>query len=385
MSARTAIHRLEHFNCERLRSSSYFIQGFLDLASDRGIAFKIRNGPPPSGFPELQPLGIRSPFSVFRAFTNRSDFYFCVDGRDGNDSFRQPYLEKCRYYFKVNYNSEVLAGEPELSTFGAEILPAIPHFPIRTTGMAAYLPRLRPAKSGFVPVLRHNWRRFGHWRSAIPLRDITALRPAAKERDLLFVAPFYDQSAHRETNEFRYEVMKAIRAHAGIHSLFGFAAERVTGKYAEFHIPHLSSKEHFERMARSRLLVYVRGAHGCISYKFGEMLALGVPIVGQTLLNNAEALMRHEHFEAQFAWDDPEQIARAAADLLSDPARLQRIGAANARTFDRYLSPRAAAASILDWISLREAARPADISAIAPADDELGRAPAMRCHPHCAR
>jgi hypothetical protein len=106
-------------------------------------------------------------------------------------------------------------------------------------------------------------------------------------------------------------------------------------------------------MAASRLLVYVRGPHDCVSFKFGEQLALGVPIVGQTLFIDHERLLPNDALRCQYAYDDPEYLVQTAREWLAQDSLLESIGAANARTFDECFTPRAVASEILGVVQQR--------------------------------
>jgi hypothetical protein len=101
-------------------------------------------------------------------------------------------------------------------------------------------------------------------------------------------------------------------------------------------------------MGRSRVGIYVRGTKGCLSFKFGELMALGSPVVGETILNNREYLYSLDYFDEQFAYDEPEQIVEQVIRLLENPARIEELRRANTATFLNHLSPRPAVAAILD-------------------------------------
>ena len=348
------IRVIEHFDFSYLESSGFYIDGFRARAAQRGYRFVLSRGRPPRDFPELlskDPVERHEigTVNLFRASTTDGDFFFCIDGRDRNDEYRLRFLERCRYYFKANYNEAVVNGRPELCAFRSRIFAAAPGFPVRPRGLSSYLPRPVVGADGWsesIRLFRDHARVLK--RKTPSVNEFRAMRAATKTRDVVFVVPYYNQTHHQEFNEFRYEIMKALQSLPGADACVGFVGQVVPGKYAEFHVPYVTLGEHMRRTASSRVLVYVRGVHNCISYKFGEMLALGIPIVGQTLFNNTGTLLRYPFFDRQFAYDDPSAIAREVQTLLSDPQQQRLIAEANARTFDQFLGPEAAADGCLN-------------------------------------
>jgi len=98
-------------------------------------------------------------------------------------------------------------------------------------------------------------------------------------------------------------------------------------------------RDYFRHLARSKVAIYVRGPHDGISSKLGQLLAMGKPIIGQTISNNKELYYQNPFFKEQFAYDDPEEIAGNVNELLKNPEKAALYAKANANTFDTKFSP----------------------------------------------
>ena len=165
---------------------------------------------------------------------------------------------------------------------------------------------------------------------------------------MFFVVRFYDHETHSADNEFRYQIMKEIQQYPDIRSVVGFAShENIPNKYADFQVTPYSLREYLSRIAKARVAIYVRGLHNCLSFKFGQLLSLGMPIVGQTIHNNKDNIMNTDYFDEQFAYDDPKAIVRGAIGLLKNPEKQVALSVSNASVFDIKFAPKAVVADIL--------------------------------------
>jgi hypothetical protein len=104
--------------------------------------------------------------------------------------------------------------------------------------------------------------------------------------------------------------------------------------------------------ARSRVGVYVRGNHDCLAFKFGELMAMGKPIVGETLMNNRENMYAYDRFDEQFAFDDPQELVERVIYLLEHPAELHELREINTATFENHFAPNPLVKNILDQIGI---------------------------------
>ena len=145
--------------------------------------------------------------------------------------------------------------------------------------------------------------------------------------------------------------MKEIKNYSNINSVVGFAGYKVPGKYAEYQLKPFSLKNYLGCLARSKTAIYVRGLHNCLSFKFGQLLSLGMPIVGQTIKNNRDNIMSNKYFNEQFAYNNPKEIAQEIAKLLINPVKQKELSISNANIFDAKFSPRVIVSDILRQIN----------------------------------
>jgi hypothetical protein len=158
-----------------------------------------------------------------------------------------------------------------------------------------------------------------------------------------------DRDHYVEQNERRRIIVEGLNKHKGFNFFARYVnVEDAGGDLGPYVVPRLSLSEYLDLMGRSRVGIYVRGTKGCLSFKFGELMALGSPVVGETILNNREYLYSLDYFDEQFAYDEPEQIVEQVIRLLENPARIEELRRANTATFLNHLSPRPAVAVILD-------------------------------------
>ena len=187
------------------------------------------------------------------------------------------------------------------------------------------------------------------------LETLKKLRGTRESLDVFFVTSYYPGPNHAPAMEFRYRLMQELDGR-GLRdsSVYGFASRKeIPQPFGRYSMPWFSLSEYLRTVARSRLAVYVRGLWHCVSFKFGEYLALGMPVVGQSLANNVDGLADLPHFDEQFAFDEPREIALQAGALLRQRERRTALAESNARVFDTVLSPETVTADALDVLGLR--------------------------------
>jgi hypothetical protein len=262
-----------------------------------------------------------------------------------NEGYIIPVLELVKYYFKTNYNAKAIDNDLTIKKFDEKIIPIGPSFPLYIENMIKFMPRIIPGKN-------NNWT-FKESKERINLMFrnprlsyLRNLRKTETDLNVFFVMPYYP--THKVLNEFRFEVMKALKEIVKTNVIVGFAP---TQKFPENHHyfvqPVYEMRDYFRHLARSKVGIYVRGPHDGISSKLGQLLALGKPIIGQAILNNKELFYQNPFFSEQFAYDDPEEIARNAKELLQQPEKAELFGKANADTFDTRFSPEIAVTDII--------------------------------------
>ena len=334
--------KITYYDLTSLDYSSFFLTGLLQNRKDFGYKLIIsKKVPSILHDPAIDVEWVKILFSIclFKVELSNKEFYFCIDTRDSYKAakdeglgYHMPVLSKVRYYFKVNYRDEVIESDPNLKVYASKIIPIGPFFAIRPPVLLRFLPKIR------------------HLRRFPSLEEIRNLRNVKKDLDIFFVVNFWGDR-HAADNEFRYQIMKEVKRFPSVVSVTGFVTDgKLPERFAEFRCKQYSLKDFLRNVARAKVAIYVRGLHECLSFKLGQLLALGMPIVGQTIANNKRLLYSNEHFASQFAFDDPKEIVQEAVKLLSEPERMQMLGHANARTFDAKFTPQAVTAGTLKLI-----------------------------------
>ena len=296
--------------------------------------------------------GILFSVCLFKAQIAGEQYYFCIDARDSSrvDSgmgYHLPLLEKVRYYFKVNYNSEAIENDPRLKKFRDKIIPAYPNCPLRIPHFYQLLPRITPCKAvdWTLPNVRNRLKRLY---SMLSLEKFRKLRGIERDLDVYFALTHYGQS-HGNSNQTRYEIIRGLKEHPGINGIVGFFCEsELPALYDGLQLDDARQEDYLSTLARGKIGIYVRGPHECISFKFLELLALGKPIVGQKILNNQDLFYSNEHFDEQFCFEEPGEIVERVAELLAKPEQLAILGESNARVFDTRFVPESCVADILE-------------------------------------
>ena len=252
---------------------------------------------------------------------------------------RVPLLDVVRSYFKVNYSRDAVDAVPDLSSYAGRILPAAPFFPVATHAMRLRLPRLTPYPAAMWGPRDVLLRFKGNVRMR-PLQQITDLRKSRKTHDVFLMSAYYPEPIHAPWMEFRYETMRAIRQLKGVRGVCGFVGRsRLPGRFADLQIQKLPFARYMSTLAAAKVAVYVRGLHDCISFKFSEFLALGLPIAGQSVANDVEVVDRSERLAHQLRFDTPAEIAARIAQLLAHDEERAELAAENMRLFDAHLRP----------------------------------------------
>jgi hypothetical protein len=293
---------------------------------------------------------------LFKVAKENESFYFCIDTRDSNSAdinagrgFHLPLLNKVKYYFKVNYNSDSIYHNPELNKIADKIVPILPFFPIKFNKLFLYLPGVIPSKVTHWKFYQLKTRLRFIVRN-LTLDEMRSFRILKKERDIFFVTLYRKSKIHESDNEFRYQIVKEIQKHKDVNAFTGFVGSNLPGKFKEFELQGLKIKQYLKEVAKSKVAIYVRGLYDCLSFKFSQYLAMGMPIIGQTIKNNRENLMQHDYFDLQFAHNDPKEIINRAAEMIRQPELLAKLERSNGKVFDEYFIPQSVVNEILKHI-----------------------------------
>jgi len=339
--------RITYYDFSSLLYSSYYLSGFQENTSAFDYEFRVAKSAPADSLAGTDAAYVL----LFEATLPSGRFAFCIDTRDRGYTTGSAYdttlLGKVAYYFKVNYNGDAIAADPELRPFAGRIVPVLPFFPVRPAGALRYVPRLTPCRTAawtFTDALR----RMKHLRDTMPLERIRQLGDGPTELDLFFVINITGKSAHGDDDAYRHRLAREIQRRRDVIAKVGLVSRGLMPRaYSDLQVRPYALKEYLAQLSRAKVAIYVRGLHDCLSFKLGQLLALGKPIVGQRILNNRDRLMSHARFDEQFGFEEPEAIVARALELLENAEERAQLAEANRRTFDASFTPRAVVAEVL--------------------------------------
>lgn len=353
------INRIIFYNVADLMFSSFYLRGLLQNRHRFNYKLSVSSTVPPfiyDGMPAGEWSKIFPSICLFEARIASGDFYFCIDAHDSartkSGGYHIPLLEKVRYYFKVNYRLDAINKDDMLYRFREKIMPASPFFPVAIPWYFRLLPGLSPFKESRLG-LRKILKTAKQQISLVSLDKFRRLRQEKRDLDVFFVMKYYGR--HSEIDETRYGIMRELKKSHGINSVAGLTrGKEFPEKYKRDQLAPFKQKVYLSNLSRSKIGIYVRGPHDCISLKFGELMALGKPIVGQKILNNQNFFYENKYIDEQFAFETPEEIVQRVAKLLARPDRLIKLGQANAHLFDKLFTPRRAVADIIEHMVRNE-------------------------------
>ena len=335
--------RITHYGLANLDFSSYFTSGLQLFAAKRGDRFRVVRSMPAELAQALGDLFSKGSITTYEARSARGAVRFCIDGMDNAEYIHKPLLDEVDAYFKVNLCNHALTAVEQKD----KVLPCLPFFPIAASKFT-HRPRVLPHAHWEKRLMQRQIRQLRAERPTVG--DLRELRSKAKRLDVAFVVPYYDDPRHCQNNNFRYEVMRELERASDINAVYGFVGKSVPAPYDEYHISRISMRAHLERSATARVGIYVHGLHGCISYKFGELLALGLPVAGQPIPNHLGRFTHLPGFSEQFSARNPGALVEAVGALLSDPDRREDLGESNAQVFDHVFAPECVAAEIINCV-----------------------------------
>lgn len=354
MQTKKEITEIIYYDFGEVKAMSFYINGFLSNQKKYNYKLLIKREKPyflnqPSLSGEWYKFVSR--LGLFEFKNGNNNFFFCIDRCDHSSNFKNegyiiPVLEKVKYYFKTNYNPIAIDEDLNIKKFKDKIIPIGPSFPLRIENMIKFMPRIIPGNT-------NNWTlKESKERLSLVFRNpglnyLKHLRKTEPDLNIFLVLPYY--SNQKILGEFRYELMKAIGNLVKTNTIIGLASkEKLPEKYQHLKQPFYEMRTYFRLLARSKVAVYVRGPHDGISSKLGQLLAMGKPIIGQTIHNNKELYYQNPFFNEQFAYDEPEEIARHVHELLQHPEKAASFAKANANTFDTKFSPEITVSNIIE-------------------------------------
>ncbi len=324
---------------------SFYALGFHEMALTGEL--RIRGASLPGGTRLAESLEADRALLLFEYVSGAERFFFCIDAYDDPCCVHHDALARCRMYFKVNYDAAALRGVLGASHLLDRIHPVNPPFPLRLPlKMQFQLPgryRVLNARRGIQRAM------VGYQSKHRTLQWMRNLRSARKRYDVYLALAYY-RSGQDALNERRLRLFEAFHRCPDISGRIGFFSAdpaSVPGAYRRYLIPQTSREVHLRLIAESSVSVYVRGVDDCISFKFGEQLALGAAVVGHTLCASAADRLLAGEMRGQYAFDEPEAVADGVRQLLAAPGWIRSLQSANARWFDQQLAPGATARSMV--------------------------------------
>ena len=354
MQVKQGITEIIYYDCGEITAVSFYINGFLYNQKKYNYKLVIKREKPDflkqsSLIEEWGKFVLR--LGLFEFKNGNNNFFFCIDRCDHssnymNEGYIIPILEKVKYYFKANFNEIDIDADLKIKMFKDKIIPIGPSFPLYIDNMIKFMPRILPGK-------KYNWT-FKESRERLNLMFrnprlsyLKHLRKTEPDLNVFFVMPYYPTLP--ALNEFRYEVMRAVGNLVKTNAIIGFApTQKLPEKYLHIKQPVYEMRSYFRHLARSKVAIYVRGPHNGISSKLGQLLAMGKPIIGQTIHNNKELYYQNPFFNEQFVYDEPEEIAKNVHELLQQPQKAASFSQANANTFDAKFSPEITVSKIIE-------------------------------------
>lgn len=280
-------------------------------------------------------------FDHYMAFVDSNGIRYVVDYRDKSD-IRQPALDWCDVYCKVNYKKSVVDSLEKGAS--DKIHPLGPNFGINQwSPFELYstfaLNRWKIGLRSDWPVgLRaflagYNWTR--------RRRRIEDYQAVQSDPDYVFHASrFYRQQAHgEETNDARARFVRVARAFPNVKFEGGLVASGVPDAgYEDVWLREgFATSFYLEKTARSAIVFNTPAAWGCHGWKLGEYMALGKAIVSMPFVNDLPPGIEHGvNIHIIEGLDDLEDSVNR---LLKDAAYRRKLEV-NARAyFEEYLEP----------------------------------------------
>lgn len=345
------VHSITYYDFSNFAYLGYFLHGFAENSEAFGYRFGISarlNERAPAKFPDYSASA-----GLFSFDREGREALFCIDTSDSAKLFYLPLVECCEFYFKVNYRRSAVMADARLTPHRAKILPASPFFPLAPLPAARVRllwGALRRASGG----LRAARERRAVLAEMPSLRRLRALRGRPKEIDVFCVLNHYGEAIHAAADLQRSRLIREIRLQPGLNAIAGLTHPTpLRNELADLQVGRYGLAAYLAQLARSRVALYLRGVHDCISFKYGQFHALGLPIVGQPLFSEPDLSAGLAGHAEQFAFEEPSALVARARELLERPGELRELAALNAEFFERELAPQAATRRLLAHL-LRE-------------------------------
>jgi len=255
----------------------------------------------------------------------------------------------------LNRNPKVFEEDVGLAQLEAKIHSLGCTFALRPSNAYRFFPRLKQSKV-------YGWDWFSIKRRLLALRRNPnmqwhrTLRAMQPDKDVFLARRYYREAGHARSNQECLTIVESIKRIEGLTGYIGFTGTTVgTPECFRKHAigPDRALRDHLRLMARSRVCIYMPGTYNCLSFKFGQYLALGKPVIGLKLpfmpLMKIDSLDR-DILAEQFCCDKPDDIPAKLVGLLRDTVRMEYFSSSNIRIFEQYFSPESVADRILNRV-----------------------------------
>lgn len=282
---------------------------------------------------------------VFSYKKNREELIFCIDTND--TPFVHEYsLSQSNIYFKVNKHKNLEYAE--------NVHSCSPCFPVSGVNRSAALRHALfnyLSKKGSKEQIKLRLKHLYHSPSEAFYRE---LRTKQNKYSVFFVTGLYPEAVHNEHNEFRYELVRALKKNVGSYtnSKIGLVANDNTEKrFSDMLVPRVKVKQHLINMAESKVNVYVRGVHDCISFKFPQIMAMGGVALGQKVYTEGAHINKIPRKDDLFSFESIEEIVKSVAKVLNNEDLMSSVGTANSKYYDDSLSVIATVQDVLNLLN----------------------------------
>lgn len=222
-----------------------------------------------------------------------------VDFHDNFDFIAHENLQVCNVYYKVNYRSAFIST---VGTHSEKIKPFIPHFTVSGETEVATTPRLigswmerinyysllKPANLHWRKLMQAGPSRLKRYRTFVRFGDnekYTKIKPIPDR--IFFIASLYKDNTDqlKEVNARRISLVSLLKREYGKHFYGGIVNSELSRNRCpelifQDYLPH---GRYLEECKRSDICVYSNGPNNCLSWKLGEYIWLGKPVVSEKL------------------------------------------------------------------------------------------------------
>lgn len=324
--------------------SAYFVLGFQQLAKTGAIEFKIANSYRDSWVSKIiKEVGEESLLNsiIVKCQVNNKEVLAVIDVADKSKPHFMELLPVVDVYFKTNISRMLNNEDTFVSYFSNKIVDLPYPFSIRPESSLKVLTAHVEGNNLTEKIMGVADNAFTAYRTMMPLSYLDKVRKLPKIRDFVFLVTYYPHRDHKEDNAFRLELVKKLRADTSMNGIAAFASsETVPAPYSEYATQFMSLKELLKYYAQSKVAIYVRGLHDCLSFKLGQYLALGMPIAGQEIILDNRFAKSIPNYNKQFNCKTPDEIVDAVKSLINAPADLrENLGQQNYEYFHNNVSP----------------------------------------------